>query len=233
MLQETVQRVARSKPKWRFVLLSKQLRVLEELFRKGGYRVRVCGVSGLFTSQEQRAVTHPDPEFTRTIYTTTKVAVDWSRSTWNDAMWLGDFIAQKIDPLNVYDLSVDCFQYMVDGNDLVSLGGRYQLLKLKFMTWSVKPGIFERLRTNSVSMPNLWLYQIFKAEKERMKSAGQLTPETEKRIRDTFLVLSEILPNQPLDVMTDQKVMEELHPKAVALLLHDDEVAVPLRELKQ
>ncbi len=149
-------------------------------------------------------------------------------------MWLEDFVNEKIDPLNIDDLTIDSLQYVVRGDDIVSLGGRYQLLKLTFTTWSLKPGIFERLRTDSVAMPNLWLYELFKKVKEGMRDSGQLTPESEKRIRDTFLVLSEISPNQPVDVMTNEEAMEELQPgRDVALFLRDDEVNMPLRELRR
>lgn len=233
MLQATVPRVAHSKPKFRFVLLSKQLRVLEELFRAQGIPVKLSAISGIFTSQLQKTVSSSDPEFKETTYTAWEVAVDWHRDSWNSAMWLTDFVRQKVDPLGIDDLSVDSMQYMVRGEDIGSLGGKYQLLKLTFTTWSLKPGVFERLRTDGATMPSHWLYELFKRVKQDMKSAGQLTPESEKRIRDTFLVLSEILPNQPDDLMTDRRVMEDLYPKAVALLLRDDEVSLSLRELRR
>lgn len=234
MLQATIPSVEPSKPRWRFVLLSKQLRVLEELFRGENIQIRVSAVSGLFTSQIQKTpVPHPDPEFTETTYVSREVTVNWSRDTWDSAMWLQDFVRQKIDPLGIDDLSIDSLQYMVRGDEVLSLAGRCQLLKLTFTTWSLKPGVFERLRTDSVAMPNLWLYDLFKRVKEDMKRSGQLPPESEKRIRDTFLVLSEVLPNQPKDLMNDEEVMKELHPQGAALFLRDDEVTMSLRELKR
>jgi len=233
VLQATVPRVAHSKSRFRFVLLSKQLRVLEELFRAQGIQVRLSAVSGIFTSQIQKIVSSSDPEFKETTHTAREVAVDWHRDSWDSAMWVTDFVRQKVDPLGVDDLSVDSLQYMVRGQDISSLGGKYQLLKLTFTTWSLKPGLFERLRTDGATMPSHWLYELFKHVKQDMKNAGQITPESEKRIRDTFLVLSEILPNQPDDLMTERRVMEELHPRDVALLLRDDEVSLSLRELRR
>jgi hypothetical protein len=186
--------------------------------------MRVCAISGNYTTDAQRTPIRKEDGFTQYQVSSQEFAVNWKTESWNDAIWLSDYVKKMAFP----DLNLDFFAYLIKGEECPRLNGRYQVLKLEYSSWGLKPGLFKRMKADGV-WPNMWLYDYFKEVKKEMK----LEPETEKRVRDTFLVLTRVAPNDGFDCMTDELIMRELYPKRIAQFLKDDELQLPLKELRR
>src|SRR2546425_1000971 len=84
--------------RWRFVLLSKQLRTLAALFERENLAVRICAVSGNYTTDAQRTPIRKEDGFTQYQVSSQEFDVNWKTESWNDAIWLSDYVKKVAFP---------------------------------------------------------------------------------------------------------------------------------------